>query len=142
MKECLNCTKPTKRNFYKYCSNQCQCDYQFREYIRKWKEGALSGNIGKLFPQLSKHLKRYLLEKYEEKCCQCGWNKRHPITNKVPLEVNHKDGNPFNNTEENLELLCPNCHSLTANFRNLNKGNGREHRRKSVVGKLSKRYSA
>lgn len=133
MKECLNCLKPTKTIYTIYCSNKCQSDYQYLEYIQKWKDGLISGNVGKLFPQLSKHLKKYLFEKYEERCCLCGWNKRHPVTNKVPLEVNHIDGNPFNNSEENLQLICPNCHSLTTNFRNLNNGNGREHRRKAVA---------
>lgn len=46
-------------------------------------------------------------------------------TGKIPLEVNHIDGNAKNNIEENLELLCPNCHSLTHNFRNLNKKSAR-----------------
>jgi 5-methylcytosine-specific restriction endonuclease McrA len=39
-----------------------------------------------------------------------------------------RDGNSENNLEENLRLLCPNCHSLSPNFRNLNKGYGRKWR--------------
>lgn len=31
----------------------------------------------------------------------------------------------MNNKEENLELLCPNCHSLTDNFGALNKNSTR-----------------
>ena len=27
-----------------------------------------------------------------------------------PLIVHHKDFNEFNNKEDNLEALCPNCH--------------------------------
>jgi 5-methylcytosine-specific restriction endonuclease McrA len=30
---------------------------------------------------------------------------------------------------ENLELLCPNCHSLTKNYKGSNKGQGRQWRR-------------
>jgi hypothetical protein len=133
MKECLNCCRPTKRNCHSYCSNKCQADYQYREYVEKWKAGFASGNRGIKTLLLSNHLKRYLLEKFGEKCCLCGWNERHSATGKVPLEVNHIDGNCFNNEEENLQLICPNCHSLTLNFRNLNKGNGREHRRKTIL---------
>lgn len=33
----------------------------------------------------------------------------------------HKDGNHLNNELENLELLCPNCHALTENWRGKNK---------------------
>ena len=130
--KCLYCRQATKRKFYTYCSNKCQCDYKYQEYIRKWKANLVDGNRGKKTVLLSKHISRYLLEKYGEKCCLCGWDKRHPITGRVPLEVNHIDGNSSNNSEANLQLICPNCHSLTANFRNLNKGNGRAYRRSSA----------
>jgi hypothetical protein len=131
MRQCLYCSKPTKSSGIKYCSNRCQVDYQYQEYIRKWKVGLVDGNRGMKAPLLSAHLKRYLLEKYGEKCCRCGWSQRHPVTGKVPLEVNHIDGDSANNDEANLELICPNCHSLTTNFRALNTGNGRAYRRKA-----------
>lgn len=38
----------------------------------------------------------------------------------LPLEVHHKDGNKRNNKLENLEILCPNCHSLTDTYKNKN----------------------
>lgn len=37
-----------------------------------------------------------------------------------------------NNDTTNLELICPNCHSLTLNFKALNIGNGRASRRKNI----------
>lgn len=129
---CLHCKKPTKRKTYKYCSNKCQIDFQYKSYVENWQTGLIDGNKGNDFPQLSNHLKRFLLEKFGEKCCLCGWKKRHSLTNKVPLEINHIDGNSLNNAESNLQLLCPNCHSLTVNFRNLNKGNGRIFRRRKL----------
>lgn len=127
---CLNCSKPTKRKSYKYCSNKCQSDFQYKTFIEKRQNGLVDGNKGKHYPQISNYMKRFLLEKFGENCCLCGWDKIHPITKKVPLEINHIDGDPFNNSEDNLQLICPNCHSLTHNFRNLNKGNGRYFRRK------------
>jgi hypothetical protein len=127
---CRNCSKPTKKKSYKYCSNKCQTDFQYKVFIEKWRSVLVDGNKGKLNPQISNHLKRFMLEKFGGKCCLCGWNKSHPVTNKVPLEINHIDGDSFNNCEDNLQLLCPNCHSLTHNFRNLNKGKGRGFRRK------------
>src|SRR5438067_13845044 len=102
MGQCLYCFKATKVGGYKYCSNRCQFDYQHQEYIRKWKAGIVDGNRGRKAPLLSAHLRRYLLEKYEEKCCLCGWDRRHAMTGKVPLEVNHIDGNSANNDEANL----------------------------------------
>ena len=35
---------------------------------------------------------------------------------RIPLEIHHIDGDCTNNKMENLQLLCPNCHSLTSNF--------------------------
>ena len=32
--------------------------------------------------------------------------------------------------EDNLDLICPNCHSLTATYKGANKGNGRKDREK------------
>ena len=125
MQKCLFCGATPQRKIYSYCSNKCQHEYSHREFIAKWKLGEL--NI--VTKNVSAHLKRYLHEKYGEACRICGWNRVNVVTGKVPLEVNHIDGNSSNNIEANLELICPNCHSLTANFRNLNKGSGRSWRR-------------
>jgi len=35
----------------------------------------------------------------------------------IPLELHHIDGDRTNNTLSNIELLCPNCHALTDNYR-------------------------
>lgn len=82
----------------------------------KWtKKGKLGG--------LSSYIRRYLFEKYNYKCAKCDWAKINPYSNTIPLEIEHIDGNSQNNSENNLVLLCPNCHSLTSTYRGLNKGN-------------------
>ena len=79
--------------------------------------------------QVSNYVRKYLYEKYDSKCALCGWNKKNNYTNIIPLEIEHKDGNYLNNSEENLILLCPNCHSLTSTYKGANK-NGRKSRKK------------
>ncbi len=125
---CLcGCGREVFRPGYKFYSNQCQADYGYREYIRRWKDGLEFGSKGS-FAQISGYIKRYLRDKYGNRCSNCGWDKRHPLTGKVPLEVDHVNGDALDNREEHLRLLCPNCHSLTENFRSLNKGRGRANR--------------
>ena len=125
---CLNCGKRLdKRYKQKFCSNQCQSDFQYKVYIEQWQNGNVSGMSGQ--NSISQHIKKYLFKKYHNKCQLCGWGEKNPTTGKIPLEVHHIDGDYTNNTEENLQLLCPNCHSLTETYKNANK-KGRKGREK------------
>jgi len=133
-KICINCKKPfTQRWQTKYCSNACQFEYQSKIYIRDWKLGDKTGSIGISAKNISQRLRKYLLEKFGNKCLKCGWNKKHPKSGRVPLEVDHIYGNSENNLEKNLRLLCPNCHALTSNFKNFNRGKGRKWRTKKYL---------
>ena len=129
MKTCLNCGKELTSKQQKYCSNKCQMAYQKIEYLTRWKNGEESGMCGN--KNLSLHVRNYLLEKFNYRCQKCGWGEANPTTGKVPLEIHHIDGDYRNCTESNLEVLCPNCHSLTPNFGSLNKeGRGETNTRK------------
>ena len=54
-----------------------------------------------------------------DECAICG---QPPIWQGLPLtlEVDHLDGNSFNNEITNLRILCGHCHSQTDNFRGRN----------------------
>jgi hypothetical protein len=65
---------------------------------------------------------------------------QHFVTGRIPIELEHVDGDYRNNSYENVLLLCPNCHSLTDTFRALNKGNGREFRRKASLAQSAERH--
>ena len=80
-------------------------------------------------------IKRYLREKFENKCCLCGWSQRNQKTGQIPLVADHIDGNWRNNAEANLRLLCPNCDAIGPTFAGLNRGNGRKNRVISVRAK-------
>ena len=127
MKYCLKCGKPltTEQRHNSYCSQDCAISAKKELKIKNWLEGSYDGIVGE--NQLSQTIRDYLLKQAEYKCELCGWNKINPITNKCPLEIHHKDGNYKNNTRDNLQVLCPNCHSLTENYKALNKS-GRENR--------------
>ena len=125
MKLCTNCNKKiSNRNIY--CSIECQKEYEYKKYICDWKNGNVTGMRGNY--QISMHIKTYLLKKYNYKCAKCGWNEKNIYTNKIPLEIDHVDGNYLNNSEENLIVLCPNCHSLTSTYKGANINKGRKLR--------------
>jgi 5-methylcytosine-specific restriction endonuclease McrA len=108
-------------------------NYQYNQYICNWRLGVISGSRGVLTQNLSAHVVRYIREKYNNKCARCGWCEVNPRTRQPPLEIEHMDGDVNNNNEANLILLCPNCHSLTTTYKNLNKGHGRLLRNKKYV---------
>ena len=46
----------------------------------------------------------------DNKCEICGVSIWRGV--RLPLELHHKDGDHFNNDFNNLQILCPNCHSI------------------------------
>jgi 5-methylcytosine-specific restriction endonuclease McrA len=125
---CLNCGKELKKRG-KYCSRNCQKEFKNKELFKKIESGD--------FSMAERNYKNYLIYKYGEKCMQCGWKEINSFSHKIPIELHHIDGNPDNNELQNLNLLCPNCHSLQKNWKSLNSGNGRYSKRRE---KRNKRY--
>ena len=65
---------------------------------RKWKSGYKYKQKNKI--PYRKHKKN--------RCEKCGFIPEH----KVQLDVDHIDGNKYNNDISNLQTLCANCHRL------------------------------
>jgi 5-methylcytosine-specific restriction endonuclease McrA len=103
----------------RYCSNECRYKHKRVEYIERWKNGEENGLKGKY--QIATQIRDYLLEKVNYKCEKCGFSGVNPYTNNTILQIHHIDGDSSNNKEENLQVLCPNCHAMTDNFGSRNK---------------------
>lgn len=118
-KICLYCEVEisTKNTRQKYCSIKCHRSFLISDTIKN--------NIAS-----SKTMKKYLINVYGEKCMKCNWCEVNEKSGRVPIELEHIDGNSDNNEIGNLLLLCPNCHSLTPTYKSLNKGKGRYKRMK------------
>jgi predicted nucleic acid-binding Zn ribbon protein len=118
--KCVICEKEITRK-YKCCSNTCASILRHNNIFKLIENGDTTLYEG--------YYKKYLIHKYGNKCMECDWCKVHPITGKVPIQLEHIDGNSDNNNLTNLKLLCPNCHSLTPTYGALNKGKGRDSKR-------------
>jgi hypothetical protein len=89
-------------------------------WARKIKETALQKYLAKSFDELGMENKRRRVFEEQKYCCnKCGIS--NWFTKPISLELEHKDGNNLNNDRENLEGLCPNCHSITDTWRGRNK---------------------
>lgn len=56
----------------------------------------------------------------ERKCEECGLESWRGMA--LPLELDHLNGNHFDNRLENLRIKCPNCHSQAPTNAGKNKG--------------------
>lgn len=64
-------------------------------------------------------IRRKVIEEQEGKCKSCGLSEW--LNQKISLELNHINGINKDNRRNNLEALCPNCHSLTPTWRGKNR---------------------
>jgi hypothetical protein len=131
---CLWCNNPVLSRYNrinKYCSKECENLYKWEHQTKPRIE---RGEVVDYRP-----LKKYLIEKFSEKCSCCGidstWNNM-PLT----LQLDHIDGDSDNNLPSNLRLLCPNCHSQTETFGS--KGKGNRYRKDTKRNKYLQEYKA
>ena len=61
----------------------------------------------------------FLVKMKKPKCEICGWA-RISEDGRLPLELDHINGDRHDNRIENLRILCPNCHSLQLTHRGKN----------------------
>ena len=131
--KCIVCGKELDGYKTMFCSQECIEKYDLKlydEYIERWKRGEESGCTPSY--KIHKYVKRYLIEKNHNCCEECGWGKENKYTGNVPLQIHHIDGDCTNNSEDNLQLLCPNCHALTENFGSRNKNSKRVFRKQKL----------
>ena len=101
--KCKNCEKDLLRRPSEinkshsgdfFCNKSCFATYSNKGKRRNWKGGLYS-------------YRPRALKTYGEKCNRCGYNEYSKV-----LEVHHVNHNRNNNEVENLEVLCPTCHSV------------------------------
>ena len=65
---------------------------------------------------------RLLREGLKQPICElCGWSQPRSCDGRIPVELDHVNGDKLDNRLENLRILCPNCHASQPTHRGLNK---------------------
>jgi 5-methylcytosine-specific restriction endonuclease McrA len=124
--KCKHCGSGIRKNNSLYCSNECRGKEKIKEVKQKMNNGEriIAGTARKI-----------LITERGHRCEGCS--NTHWLNKIIPLDMHHIDGNHLNNKEENLQLLCKNCHALTETYGSKNLGNGRYKRRiKFIEDKL------
>jgi IS30 family transposase len=111
----LKCKQETLNSYLK----KMQIDYTGQQNKKGQQKGpnkyrSASYYLVKHGPTIHSHkLKLKLIKEgiKQDVCESCGLS--HWLGKKLPLELHHKDGDHFNNELSNLEILCPNCHSVS-----------------------------
>lgn len=79
--------------------------------------------INSTYVQSDKLRKKLIEDGLKE--CKCEiCNNSEWLGKVIPLELHHIDGDRFNNQLDNLQIICPNCHAQTDNYRAKNIKNG------------------
>lgn len=96
--------------------------------------------------QSAVRLRRALIESgIKYKCCTCD-NEGLWQGKELRLQVNHKNGNWLDNRKENLEFVCPNCHSQTEGWSGNDGGtditsNAKQFRKRRIKSRYANRQS-
>lgn len=98
-----------------------RCSNKGIDYTKIWNKGKLLSNPDTIFikykdkvPKKDK-IRKYLIAERGIKCEVCGRTEWNGI--EIVVETHHKSCDRLDNTRENLQLLCPNCHAQTPGWR-------------------------
>lgn len=107
-------------------SKQVKKDITLKNIERYLEDGGYESFKSYTFSKNS--FKRYILNTRKNVCNVCGlpdvWNGKRLV-----LQLDHIDGDAMNNKLDNIQLICPNCHSQTDTFcgRNIGKSTREFH---------------
>ena len=93
-----------------FCSRACKDKAQRIDGLKEIHPGHYGAD---------KHATQIYVRRRGHQCEMC--HNTEWLNRPIPLETHHIDGNPNNNKDTNLQLLCPNCHAFTPNYKGKNR---------------------
>jgi hypothetical protein len=97
-----------------------ETDERIAKSSAKTSKTNLAKSNARDFDEVSFETKRRRIIEQQNYCCaECGLSEWRG--QKLPLEIDHKNGISSDDARENLVAVCPNCHSLTITWRGRNK---------------------
>lgn len=121
--DCLFCLGRFTKSYPSkiYCSQKCSSKHRTQKLIEQWLQGDILVARNK-DGSLKHWARQYILKVNHYSCSRCRWSEVSE-NGTIPVEVDHIDGDWLNSSYSNLRALCPNCHSLTKNYKIYNMGN-------------------
>ena len=116
---CKECNKNKIEKDRLYCSKYCESKHRDNMLVGEITEGKISNR---------RTLRRILLKLNGHICSTCSNTEWMGVP--ITLELEHINGNPYDDKLKNLKMVCPNCHSQTPTYKSKNRGNGRTERMK------------
>jgi IS30 family transposase len=138
------------RRFYEQGHSVAECRERFGFDMSTWAEALRRGDIVLLTaeqrleayaarrrPLQRASLRRLLLDAglKREVCERCGLDKWRG--RRLTIALHHLNGDSGDNRLENLQFLCPNCHSQTENYGGRNRASARAAAAMDVQGEAA-----
>ena len=116
----LHCKQETLNNYLKKMGIEYSGNQSGKGFTKVKKRWSLEEYLQNSSDIQTFKVKTRILEEgiKEHKCECCGLSEW--LGQPIPLELHHIDGDRTNNVLSNYQLLCPNCHSFTDNYRGKN----------------------
>jgi hypothetical protein len=123
---CLNCDSEIISTWskQKFCEKECEIAYKVNKKYEDYLVNQLKycgGNFN------MRWIKKHISTEQENKCAICSlqntWNGK-PLV----FVLDHINGDAYNNTRDNLRLICHNCDSQLDTYKSKNKNSSRKER--------------
>jgi hypothetical protein len=125
LKHCKNCGRDfhNSHSITLCCSPECATKLRWKEHCEKIEKQGYFYPINHNKLVNSKSVRKYLIEKYGNKCFLCNLNASDWHGSPLVLIVDHINGHANDWGISNIRLVCPNCDTQLPTFKARNKGN-------------------